>query len=111
MNSQVRNTLTALTISSALLLVLAVAAPAVFPPTTMVAALPAAASNAHAARLAEGAVIATLSAEAPVVAGLAITFQDTATAPAEAKPARRRSAKSSRMRQSMAMPFFSFARG
>lgn len=84
MNSQVRNTLTVLTLSSALVLGLLVVAPAAYP-------------------------VAEVGTKAPVAARLAASFQDTDTTSSPANPIRRKSGKTNRIRQSMAMPFFSFA--
>lgn len=113
MNTTVRTTFTVLMISSALVIGLVVAAPAARPAADVAPMSSGVAFTANvqpdAARIAEDAMIATLTAEAPVVAGLAATLQNTATPPAAAKPARRTSGKSRRIRQSMAMPFFSFA--
>lgn len=112
MNSTVRNTLTVLMISGALVLGVMVAAPTAVP-MAAVATAPSSAAlvevEAEAARVAQDAMIATLTAEAPVVAALATPFQDAATTPATAEQSRRKSGKSRRIRQSMAMPFFSFA--
>lgn len=109
MNSQVRNTLTVLTLSSALVLGLLVVAPAAYPVAEVAATQSGIVAEAGAPRIGEPAAIATLTAEAPVVAGLAASFQHTATTSTTAKPIRRKSGKTNRIRQSMAMPFFSFA--
>ncbi|MHB8911579.1 MAG: hypothetical protein ACYC42_02765 [Lysobacter sp.] len=110
MNTTVRNTLTVLMISGALVLGVMVAAPTAVP-MAAVATAPSSAAivEAEAARVAQDAMIVTLTAEAPVVAALATPFQDAATTPATAEQSRRKSGKSRRIRQSMAMPFFSFA--
>lgn len=95
MNSQVRNTLTALTISAALALGLVVAAPDALP-----------VANTAPAQV---SVAGGLSVEPPAVAALVDPFQTTATPPATVEQVRRKSGKPSRIRHSMAMPFFSFA--
>ncbi len=105
MNSQVRNTLTVLTICSALVLGLVVAS------ATGIPAPQASIAGDGAASLATDAVLATVTAESPIVAGLTESFPDTAPTPAEVTPPPRTPARSRRIRQSMAMPFFSFARG
>ena len=97
MNSQVRNTLTVLMLSSALVLGLLVVAPAAYPVA------------AQAGNAVDSDGIASLSVEVPVVAGLSAAYQDSATTSTAAHPARRKSGKTNRIRQSMAMPFFSFA--
>lgn len=95
MNSQVRKTLTVLMIGSALALGLVVISPDTLP-----------VANTASVQLitADG-----MSAEAPAVSTLADTFQATATPPATAEHVRRKSGKPSRIRHSVAMPFFSFA--
>ena len=92
MNSQVRNTFTVLTLCSALVLGLLVVAPAAYPVADVAAAQSGTAVLANASRVGADAAIASLNAEAPA-----------------ANPTRRKSGKTNRIRQSMAMPFFSFA--
>lgn len=95
MNSQVRNTLTALTLSAALALGLVITAPDA----------PAVTNTAPA----QVSVAGGLSVQAPAVAALADPFHATATPPAKVEHVRRKPGKPSRIRHSMAMPFFSFA--
>lgn len=102
MSSTVRNTFTTLMICSALVIGLVVAAPAALPRADV-------ASATVEADVARVAMIAALTAEAPVVAGLASTFPHTAATPAAVQKSRHASGQSRRIRQSMAMPFFSFA--
>ena len=104
MNSKVHNTFTLLMITGALVLGLFGAsstmlpvAGRVFAPGDALTAVPMINETAH----------ATPTADAAAVAGLATTFQDTA-APATVKKSGHKSGKSRRIRQSMAMPFFSF---
>lgn len=112
MSSKVRNTFTVLMIS-ALTLGLFAATPAMLPVVDIAAAQSsegfAATAEADAARVADEVLTTTLIAEAPVMVGLAATLQDTTTAPAAVQTSRHKSGKSRRIRQSMAMPFFSFA--
>ena len=54
-------------------------------------------------------VTTTLTTEAAAMATLARTLEHTAAPPAVVQKPRHHSGKSSRIRQSMAMPFFSFA--
>ena len=54
-------------------------------------------------------VLTTLTTEAAAMATLARTLEHTAAPPAVVHKPRHHSGKSSRIRQSMAMPFFSFA--
>ena len=113
MNSKVRNSFTVLMISTALVLGLVVATPAALPVADVATAQSSeaftATVEADAARIAEDAMVATLIAGVPVMTGLAATLQDTTTAPAAVQQSRHKSGKSRRIRQSMAMPFFSFA--
>ncbi len=116
MNSKVHNPYTVVMIAGALALALVAASPATLPAIDSLAVQSGAGSMtpagtdttpAEAARIGDEAAFATLDAEAAVVAGLAAPFQDTAAAPAVRKSSRT-SGQSRRIRQSMAMPFFSF---
>ena len=100
MNSKVHNTFTLLMITGALVLGLLAASPTMRPVADSVSgpgvAVPMSAETTRA------------TPTEAAVAGLAATLQDTA-APATVKKSGHNSGKSRRIRQSMAMPFFSFA--
>jgi len=113
MNSQVRTTFTILIISSALVLGLVVTTPAAPHPGQAATAQDGDAFvtsiEAGAIRASEDARLDTFTGEAPVLTGLATTLQDASAGPVDAKSPRLNPGQSNRIRQSMAMPFFSFA--
>ena len=136
MNRKLHITLIVLLTSSALVLGLFAASPAMLPVADLVTAQSShgftAPAKADAAQVAhepafaarveaialpidpradsdELVVTTTLTTEAAAMATLARTLEHTAAPPAAVQKPRHHSGKSSRIRQSMAMPFFSFA--
>lgn len=120
MNRKLRNTFAAVMACSVLVLgVLFAASPALFAEDVPAPASPASAASA---RFDDAPIPREADAAAPVAAmarqidprvdsaaTLADTLHDIAAPPVAVAPPRHKSGKSSRVRQSMVMPFFSFA--